>query len=249
MRILLYLSLVLAIPLSALAEDWLRAGNEAYAKSDLTRAVEAYRAARKADPQNYEATWRMARAINDQGILMKRSAEQKALYLEAQSLAQEAVKLDPKGSKGYLFLSIAEGNVGLFEGGKKKVELGKDVKVQAEKAIELNPKEDLAYHVLGIWNREMATLNAFLRTFAEWFYGKFPPASLDASVENFKKAIEINDTAIAHHTELGVTYVTMKKWTEAKGEFEKALALPKQYPADGNYQRQAQEELEKLKKR
>jgi tetratricopeptide (TPR) repeat protein len=177
---------------------------------------------------------------------MKRSLQQKALYLESQSLAQEAVKLDPKNSKGYLFLSIAEGKVALYEGGKKKVELGVDVKKQAKKAIELDPKEDLAYHVLGIWNREMATLNAFLRTFAEWLYGKFPPASLDVAVENFQKAIEINDKAIAHRVELGVTYETMKKWAEAKEQFQKALDLPKQYPADGNYQKQAKDELEKL---
>ena len=33
--------------------------------------------------QNGEATWKLARAINDQGALMKRSAEQKKLHLEA----------------------------------------------------------------------------------------------------------------------------------------------------------------------
>ncbi|MSR64468.1 MAG: hypothetical protein EXS18_01655 [Verrucomicrobiae bacterium] len=233
----------------ARADDSLSVGNEAYAKCDLDKAIAAYRVAHKDDPKNYEATWRLARAINDQATLMKRSAQQKALYLESQSLAQEAVKLNPEDSKGYLFLSIAEGNVALYEGGKKKVELGVDVKKQAQKAIELNPKEDLAYHVLGIWNREMATLNAFLRTFAEWLYGKFPPASLDVAVENFQKAIEIDNTAIAHHVELGVTYGTMKKWAEAKAQFQKALDLPKQYPADGNYQKQAKDELEKLKRK
>jgi tetratricopeptide (TPR) repeat protein len=245
----LLLALLVWPLLTVRAEDWLVAGDAAYAKFDLDQAVETYRQAKAADTNNYEATWKLARAINDQGILMKRSPEQKQRFLEAQALATEATKLDPKDSKGYVFLAIAQGKVALYEGGKKKVELGKDVKAQAEKAIELNPKEDLAYHVLGLWHREMATLNPFLRTFAEWFYGKFPAASLDSAVANLQKAVELDGSAIAHRVELGSTYMELKKWAQAKPEFEKAIELSRQYPADENYQKQAREELSRVNQR
>lgn len=241
--------LIAALPLASIAGPDLQRGDAAYTRCDLPKAIEAYRAARAADTNSCEAAWKLARAINDQGFLMKRSPEQKKLLLEAQALAQEATRLDPKESKGFCYLAIASGKVALFEGGKKKIELGKSAKSNAEKAIELNKDEDLAYHVLGVWNREMATLNAFLRTFAEWIYGKFPDASLAASADNFRQAIKLNDTSIAHHTELGITHQTMKKWADARSEFERALALPKQYPPDETYQQQARAALKQLKNR
>ena len=216
MRFLIRLLFLTAICAVCEANDWVRVGDEAYRHGDLAKAVEAYRSARHADPKNYEANWKLARSLNDQGLLMKRSPQQKECFLEALAFAQEATRLNPKDSKAVVYVAISEGKVALFEGGKKKIELGKDVKAQAEKAIELNPREDLAYHVLGVWNREMATLNPFLKTFAQWFYGKFPPASLDASVMNFKKAIGLNEMAVAHHAELGLTYLEIRKWAEAR---------------------------------
>jgi hypothetical protein len=249
LRLLAIILACFAIGSVACAEDWLRTGDEAYAARDTAKAVAAYRGAKQAQPESYEATWKLARSINDQALLMKRSPEQKQLFLEAQALAKEAVRLNPNDSKGYLYLAICEGKVALFEGGKKKVELGKDVKAQAEKALAMNPRENLAYHVLGIWHREMATLNPVLKFFAQTLYGRFPRASLDESAANFKKAIEINDTSLAHHLELGLTYVAQKQWAEARDEFLRASELPMKYPSDAVYQQQAREELQKVKRR
>ncbi len=228
-------------------EDALRRGDEAYSKCNVAAAVEAYRAGKRVDATNYEATWKLARTVVDQALLLKRSPEQKYLFLEAQSLAQEAIRLDPNDAKGYLYLAVVKGKIALFEGGKKKIELGKDVKTLAERAIVLNPNEDIAYHVLGIWHREMSTLNPFLRKFAELIYGKFPPASLEDSGANLKKAIELNGGAIGHHTELGLTYIELKRWVPARDEFEKALNLSKQYPGDDNYRSEAVNGLQKSK--
>src|SRR5262245_47811227 len=119
MRCLIRLLLILGFCSEATAEDWLRVGDQAYAKCDVPKAVEAYRAARAADTKNYEATWKLARSINDQALLMKKSPEQRKLFLEAQALATEATRLNPKDSEGFVYLAIAEGKVGLFEGGKK----------------------------------------------------------------------------------------------------------------------------------
>ena len=176
------------------ADDWVRAGNEAYRSGDLAKAVEAFRTARHTDPKNYEVTWKLARSLSDQGVLMKRSPQQKERFLEALALAQEATRLNPKVSKAVVYVAISEGKVVLFDGGKQKVELGKDVKAQSEKAIELNRG------------------------------------------------------AVAHHVELGLTYLEMKQWADGRDEFEKALHLPKQYPTDENYQQQAREGLKQAKR-
>src|SRR5690242_14596245 len=144
MRTLFWCLLTLILCSSARADDWMHAGDEAYARCDLAAAIDSYRAVLKADPNRFDANWKLARALNDRGTLMKRSDAQKACYVEAESLSREAIRLNPNDASGYVFLAISEGKEGLFEGGKKKVELGKDVKKQAEKAVELNPKSDLA---------------------------------------------------------------------------------------------------------
>src|SRR5437867_7410710 len=123
-------------------------GDEALTKFNLKKATLAYQSALKLDPKNYDASWRLGRALVDQGVLETDLAKQKLSYLEAQDYARAAVRLNPDGSKGHVFLSIVVGKLALYQGGRTKVELSKEVKTEAEKALALDPKEDLAYHVL-----------------------------------------------------------------------------------------------------
>lgn len=243
-------SLIAALSLaqgsSADVTQQLAGGDAALAKFDLDGALADYRNAHNAAPDNYEAGWKLARALVDKGTLTKNRAEQKTLYVEAEKLAREAVRLDPRDPKGHTYLAIAVGKLALYEGGKRKVELSKEVKTEAEKAIELNSKEDLAYHVLGVWNREMAELNFMLKKFAEFLYGKFPPASLDIAVTNLQRAAELSPAVVANHVELGITYADARKWPDAKSELDKALALPKAWVTDEHYKEQARETLTRV---
>jgi tetratricopeptide (TPR) repeat protein len=212
------------------------AGDGALAKFDLDGAIAAYR---QGAAGNYEGTWKLARAIADKGTLAKDRAEQKQLYVEAEQFARQAVELNPNDSKGHTYLAIAVGKLALYEGGKRKVELSKEVKSEAEKAIVLNPKEDLAYHVLGLWNREMVELNFVLKKFAEFFYGKFPDASLETALTNLRRAKELAPDVVAHRVELGITLASARKWPEAKTELYKALAVPKGWVTDDHYREMA----------
>jgi tetratricopeptide (TPR) repeat protein len=227
----------------------IKAGDAALQKFDLDGALAAYREAYRLAPDNYEAAWKLARALADKGTLSKDRTEQKKLYIEAELIARDAVRLNPADSKGHTYLAIAVGKLALYEGGKRKVELSKEVKTEAERAIELNPKEDLAWHVLGIWNREMVELNFILRAFAEFFYGKFPPASLDEALKNLRRAAELAPEVVPHHVELGVTLASTRKWPEAKAELEKALAMPKGWVTDPYYISMAKETLKRIKGR
>ena len=103
----------------------MHAGDEAYARCDLAAAIDSYRAVLKADPNRFDANWKLARALNDRGTLMKRSDAQKACYVEAESLSREAIRLNPNDASGYVFLAISEGKEGLFEGGRRSESLSR----------------------------------------------------------------------------------------------------------------------------
>ncbi|MEI6082903.1 MAG: hypothetical protein WCS70_01230 [Verrucomicrobiota bacterium] len=224
------------------------AGDAALAKFELDDAISAYRLALSQKPYDYEASWKLARALLDKSTLTKDLTTQKSLITQGEVLARRAVQSNPSDSKGHLYLSIAVGKLALFEGGKRKIELSKEVKTEAEKAIELNVQEDGAYHVLGIWHREMATLNFILKNFAEFFYGDFPPASLAEAEKNLRKATELVPTAVIHKVELGITLRIARKPTEAKTILEDALKMPKTWVTDDYYKALATENLARLKK-
>ncbi|HUK83050.1 MAG TPA: hypothetical protein VLZ12_10520 [Verrucomicrobiae bacterium] len=227
--------------------DKLKAGDEALARFDLSQATIAYRDALNADATNYEAHWKLARALIDQATLESDFANQKNLYREAQDLARTAVQLNPNNSKGHTFLAIGVGKLALFYGGRTKVELSNEVKIEAEKAAGLNPNEDLAYHVLGVWNREMAELNWMLKKFAEILYGRFPPASIDDALKDLRKASELAPNVVAHPVELGITLATARQWSEAKSTLDHALAMTNSWVTDDYYKDLAKRKLEAVK--
>ncbi|MCG3148142.1 MAG: hypothetical protein PCFJNLEI_01584 [Verrucomicrobiae bacterium] len=226
----------------------LATGDAALAEFNLDGAIQAYRKALSDQPYDYETSWKLARAILDKATLTKDLVEQKTLIAQGEVHARRAVQSRPDDSKGHLYLAIAVGKLALFEGGKRKVELSKEIKTEAEKAIALNPGEDAAYHVLGIWHREMATLNVVLRKFAEFLYGAFPPASLAEAEANLRKAGELAPGVVAHPVELGLTLRVAGKRAEAKNTLEAALQLPKTWVTDDHYRKLATDTLARLKK-
>jgi len=222
------------------------AGDAALQRLDLEAGIAAYRGALEAAPDSYEALWKLARALTDKATLSKQPAEQKGLCVEAEKLARRAGSIRPSDSKGHAYLAVAVGKLALFEGGKRKVELSKEVKAEAEKALELDPNEDVALHVLAIWNREMVELGWLLRSFAQLLYGKFPPASLEAALADLRRASELKPDVIPHHVELGITLASAKRWAEAKTELEKGLALPTAWVTDDYYRAQARSSLARV---
>ncbi|HVM61156.1 MAG TPA: hypothetical protein VMV72_09850 [Verrucomicrobiae bacterium] len=245
-------SLSLAVGLFALvtgvpAQEELAAGDAALARFDLAAALNAYRAAHVKSPDNYEATWKLARALVDTSVLSKDPTQQKQCCVEAEQLARAAVKLNPDDSKGHAYLAVAVGKLALYEGGKRKVSLAGEVKKEAERAIRRNDKEDLGYHVLGVWNREMVELNWFLRKFAELIYGKFPSASLDDAIHDLERATQLAPKVVAHRVELGITFASARRWREANDSLQQALAMPRGWVTDDYYWDLARQNLTRVK--
>ena len=229
------------------ADTLIQQGDEAFMKFDNLGALDLYKKALDADPANYEAAWKLSRAYVDVGETFEDSDKRAEYYNQGEDYARKAVEIKPDGSKGHLFLSIALGRVALDAGKKEQVRLSKEIKAEVDKALELNPNDDIALHVLGRWNRKMATLGWIQKKFANMFLGGIPK---DASLENaencFKKAIELHPGHINHYLELGLTLEKMDRKDEAIAEYEKLLKLPNTDADDDKYKSIAQERLKDL---
>lgn len=223
-------------------------GDQAQAKFDNEGALKFYQLAYKADTSNCTAIWKISRSLIDIGELANPDI-QRTNYYEGEKYARKAVLHCPSLADAHLALAISVGRVALMEGGKKKVSLSKEVKTEAEKTLELDPKNDIALHVLARWNREVANLSGVLKFAAKILYGGLPPASNDKAIELFKKAIEIKPNYVNHHLELGITYEDLDQYALAKAEYEKVAALPIGVFNDRQHKEDAAQRLAKVVKK
>ena len=154
-----------------------------------------------------------------------RDAARKAAR-QALDLAQEAVRADPRNAQAHLALAIADGKWTDFVDAKTKLALSRQVRSEAERAIALDPKLDLAYHVLGRWHLEVSRVNPLLRFGARLTVGELPPASLDEAVRNLEKAAELAPRTILHHQHLALAYQAQGRRSDAAHQWRLVLDLP-----------------------
>ncbi len=229
------------------AGDLIAKGDVAYEKFDNKAALEYYSAALETEPKNYEAAWKSARAYVDVGEKLSDTKGRRSYYEKGYEYAQKAVAVNPNGSKGHLFLSIAIGRVALDAGAKERVKLSKEVKSEVDKALAIDPQDDVAWHVLGRWHRRLSSLSWIEKNFANMFLGGVPKeASMENAVDCFKKAIQLNPSHINHYLELAITYEEMGKKDLAVAAYNKVLELPIKDADDEDHKKEAQERLKKI---
>lgn len=254
-RCLFFLLIILfsvAISRAQTAEEHLRAGDQYYAQFDDNKALEEYRLAVQLDPNNYEALWKTSRALIDVADALPAKdpttpAKQRKMYAEAEDFARRAIQANPDDTWGHFFLSASMGKRLLLLGKKEQVQMSRQVKAEIEKAIELDPTNDLAYHALGRWHRRMAEIGGVKRALGGLLYGDIPRGTFEESEKYLKKAIELRPDYSNHYLELGRTYLAMGKKEQAAECFQKCLDSPVTTSKCELYKQEAAEELAKLK--
>jgi tetratricopeptide (TPR) repeat protein len=246
--IFLFLILLVSLVSAQTVEEFMAKGDAAFDAFENVAALKAYKAAVALDSANCDALWKTARAHIDVGENAEEDI-QKLNYYSAEKIARKAIVVCPDNDMAHLELAVAVGRVALMEGGKKKVELSREVKSEALKALELDPNNDIAHHVLARWHREVANLSGMLKMFAKMLYGGLPEASNETAVEHFTKAAEIDPSFLNHHLELGITYEKMKEWAKAKECYDKVIEFPEKDSDDGKHKAEAKERLKKVAKK
>jgi tetratricopeptide (TPR) repeat protein len=234
-------------------DELLKQGDEAYAQGNDAKALEAYLAAVKAEPDRFEALWKASRSLVDNGDLIDASVKgweerRKKLFQDAAGYARRAVAADPNGTWGHHHLSAALGKYALTLGKKDQVKMSKEIKGEIDKAIELDGTNDLAYHALGRWHRKMAEIGGASRLLGGILFGGIPKGSLVESEAALKKAVELRPDYVNHHLELGRTLAALERYKDAAEEFQRCIDLPAATTKDPGYKREAEAELAKAKK-
>ncbi|MGB9004845.1 MAG: hypothetical protein WCB96_03880 [Candidatus Aminicenantales bacterium] len=236
------------------AQDYMVKGDEFYIQFNDQEALAQYLQALKLEPANYEALWKTARAYVDLGDLLDPSlkdlrAKQMATYQSGEDYARKAVKANANDSWGYFDLAAAMGKRLLLLGKGEQVKMSKEVRGYIDKAIALDPKNDLAYHALGRWHRRMAEIGGLKRLLGGILYGGIPKGTFEESEKFLRKAIELKPTYGNHHLELGRTLLALKKYKEAAQEFQACIDAPVITSKCHLYKKEAEKELADVSKK
>jgi tetratricopeptide (TPR) repeat protein len=168
--------------------------------------------------------WRIAWTHVDIGEATRDSGEQERMYRRAAEEARRAVELDPADASAHMVQAIAVGRVALTAGTREKIELSRQVRESADEAIRLDQTLDGAYHVRARWHHEVASLGFVSRNVVRLVYGGLPEASYELAVEDFLRAIRLNDRVL-HRLELARTYLAMGYRSEARSHLEHAVEM------------------------
>ncbi len=224
-------SLVFALLLIAAAHsaaqgrpDFVARGDSAFRALHYDEAISAYHEALAAQDDSASVLWRLARVLICKGDV-EEGKRSEALYREAERYARRAVELDSASSMTHTWYAAALGSVALHVGGKTKVRLTHHILHEVQRAIELNPNNDIAYSILGSFYRALAGLSWLERQLATIFLGRIPDGTYDDAERALTKAVELNPHAPRHRYELGLVYWDRGNVERAREQFARVVTM------------------------
>jgi len=180
----------------------------------------------KLDSSKAEAQWKIARSYICFGDYTPSDKEQESSYRNAEKAARKCILLSETNSNGHTWLAAALGNIAIYEGSKTKVKLCQEIKKELDRAIVLNPKDDIAYSILGTFYRVLGNISWIERELALAFIGRIPPGGYTDSEKAFNMSTSLSPKIMRHWFEMGLLYLDWGKKDKAK----QAFILAKQCP-------------------
>ena len=220
------LQLSCALLYAQTADSLVQQGDAYDVKLQASEALGLYQQAEKMDPKNAEILVRIARQYRHLMADASDKSEKLRLGSLAMDYGRRAAALAPKDSDAQLSTAISQGKMLTLLGTREQMEASKQIKASADKAIRLNPRNDLAWHIAGRWHRVLADISPLKRTLASMIYEKLPDATNEEAVQCLQTAIRLNPNRVIHHIELGRAYAQMGKKDEARQCIQRGLAMP-----------------------
>ncbi len=222
----LILLLLSAIPVFADFAGLMKTGDEHDARFEFDKALESYLPAEKLEPKNTALLVKISRQYALKMNDLPKEADKIASGRKALSYAERAVASSPSDCDANLSVAICWGKLTPYLGAREGVEASRKIKDAVDKAVKSDPKNDLAWQVLGRWHQSLANIGFTTRALAKVIYGGLPAASNEEAVKCFQKAMALNSKRLVHVVELGRTYAMMGRKADAAKYLKLGLAMP-----------------------
>lgn len=206
-------------------------GDQEFTRMNYSAAEDIYLSILSQSPKNADVLWRLSRVYVCIGDVTERN-QRESYYRKAVDYARQSIAVNYSRSEGHSWLAASLGSIAMFEGSRRKVELCREIKSELDIAVMLNPKDDVAYTIMGSFYRALGGINWVEHQLADLLLGGLPEGGYKDGEEAFKKAIQISPDILRHHFELGMLYYESGRKEEAKNKLEFANSLPIQLLSD-----------------
>jgi tetratricopeptide (TPR) repeat protein len=206
----------------------LNAADNAYMTLQYSHADSLYKAMLDTTPDNTDLYWKLSR-LNiciAESIKPEETARRMPYYTKAVEYARKAVAIDSNSAAGHTWLAAALAVKSDKIGNKEKLKRAREIKRELDKAISLNPNDDVAWSILGSYHRQISHIGWFSKFIGNTFVGEMPEGNAEMAEKAFRKAISLNPRAIRHYHELALLYIDLDRKPEAVRILKTALNKP-----------------------
>ena len=218
---ILPLFLLLIVPIKNLAQDIALLFKEARqyeAKFNDKEALHKYLEILRFQPNNLTALCKSSELHALLGRRQPAKEKQTDYFKMSKSYAQHALRINPNSADANFVMAFALGRLAIISSGEERINAVKDTRTYAEKAIQLDPTQYKAYHVLGRWHYEVSDLSTVERWLLKMAYGSLPKSTLEMAIRYYEKSKQLNPGFLLNYLELAKAY-------NRKGDEKKAIAL------------------------
>jgi tetratricopeptide (TPR) repeat protein len=171
---------------------------------------------------------------------------QKALAETAFNCAEAALQADPQNATAHVCVAVTLAKMFPYVSNQTKVVYSRQIKAECERAIALDPRQDVAYYLLARWNFGVANMNWLYKGLVRIIYGGLPEASNTEALKDLQQAIALNPARIIHHEELAKVYLALGQKDAARRQLEECARLKPTDPDDEDARADAARELSDL---
>lgn len=218
-------------------------GAQAARHGDVRGALQSYAAGRTLAGAGVTNLSRLTQAYCDLMRAAPAPETQKVIARQALDCAESAMAAAPGNALAHVCVAIACAKNFPFAGNRAKVVFSRRIQEEATRAIALDPRQDIAYYLLGRWNFGVANLNFIYRGLVRLIYGGLPPASNAEAVKDLRQAVWLNPVRIIHHAELARVYAAIGQTRAARHEWQTCVKLKPLDADDAEAQAEAAHEL------
>ncbi|GAB4820700.1 hypothetical protein N2152v2_007746 [Parachlorella kessleri] len=212
----------------ALARALAAKGEELQRALDVRAAVQCFEEVNRLVPGDVKYLALLAKQWSDLTFYhdVATDQERQLVNLKALEYANKAVAQAPDSAFCHVAQGVSKGRLALFVDNRKKVQLAKEVQDAARHAISLDPNCDLAHHLIGRLQYEMAQINPFLRTLVRVMYGTaLSPGTHTDALASYQRAQELAPQRLIHRVEAGKVLAALGRREEAARQLQEALSL------------------------
>jgi len=205
--------------------------DELVARIDYGGAEEALLRSLKDYPEVAGLQWRLARVHVLSAEVASGDAFRRHL-VAGENHARQAIALDSTVAEGFTWLAAALGYRALISSTAEQLALLKEILEATDRAIRLNPDDDIAYSIRGSTFRALGNVGWFQRGVADLLLGGVPEGGFAEAEACLEEAVRLAPGIMRHRYELAVLLLDRGREDEARRMLKEAAGFPVRIASD-----------------